>query len=361
MMNSTTSNSTAGEAETVKVIKALCYCVIMLMSLVGNTLVIIIIFRNTRMRTTTNNLIANMAISDLLFPLFAVPKEIAQIVIGKSRWLVVGIGGEILCKFVNFSQDISTAVSILSLVVIAFDRFHAVKFPFQPAVITPKICRIVICLIWVVAVGLHSTYFYTFKLIVEGNDIYCKNEWEPAFETASTQKVYFLIIFLVLIFFPIAVIIILYTAIAIEVWKQKGPTEHSCRERQRREQENRRVLKQVVTVVVVFVSCITPVTIFSCLLLFVWNIEKIPPGIDEVNFHFCALFIMHSNAAISPCIYFIFNKNYRKGLSEIYESCARIFTGLENQSLDATGCTKPKYNSKVERVAKIRSPKCQYI
>ncbi|RMX59905.1 hypothetical protein pdam_00001069 [Pocillopora damicornis] len=142
MMNSTTSNSTAGEGETVKVLKALCYCVIMLMSLVGNTLVIIIIFRNTRMRTTTNNLIANMAISDLLFPLFAVPKEIAQIVIGKSRWLVVGIGGEILCKFVNFSQDISTAVSILSLVVIAFDRFHAVKFPFQPAVITPKICRI---------------------------------------------------------------------------------------------------------------------------------------------------------------------------------------------------------------------------
>ncbi|XP_022783617.1 neuropeptide FF receptor 2-like [Stylophora pistillata] len=359
MTNITSSNSTTGEAETVKALKALCYCVIMLMSLVGNTLVIIIICRNSRMRTMTNNLIANMAISDLLFPLFAVPKEIAQIFIGKSRWLVVGVGGEILCKMVNFSQDISTAVSILSLVVIAFDRFHAVKFPFKPAVITPKICRMIICFIWVVAVGLHSPYFYTFKLKVVGNDTYCMNVWEPAFETASTQKVYFLIIFLVLISFPITVITILYTAIGIEVWKQKGPTEYS-RERQRREQENRRVLKQVVTVVVVFVSCITPVTIFGCLFHFVWNLT-IPPGIDGINFRFYATFIMHSNAAISPCIYFIFNKNYRRGLSEIFESCARIFTGLDKPPLEDASSTKPRYNSKIECVAKKRSPRCQYI
>ena len=361
MANTTASNSTAGEPETVKVLKTFCYCVIMLMSLVGNTLVIIIIFRNKRMRTTTNNLIANMAISDLLFPLFAVPKETAQILIGKSRWLVGGVGGNMLCKIVNFSQDISTAVSILSLVVIAFDRFYAVKFPFKPAVITPKMCRIIILLIWVVAVGIHSPYFYTFKLQIIGNDTYCVNVWEPAFDTNTTQKVYFLIIFVLLISFPILVITVLYTAIAIEVWKQKGPTEHSCRERQRREQENRKVLKQVVTVVVVFVSCITPITIFGCLAHFVWNLQSPPPKIDGVNFRFCALFIMHSNAAISPCIYFIFNKNYRMGLGEIFESCARMFTGFDKQSVEQKDSDQPRFDSKIERVTKQRPPRCQYI
>ena len=353
--NASDSISTTEEQVAVKVLKTFCYCVIMLMSLVGNTLVITIIYRNKRMRTTTNKLIANMAISDLLFPLFAVPRETAQILIGKSRWLVGGDGGAILCKIVNFSQDISTAVSILSLVVIAFDRFYAVKFPFKPAIITPKICHIMIAFIWLAAIGLHSPYFYTFRLKTVQNDLLCVNEWEPAFDSIPTQKVYFLIIFVVLISFPIAVITILYTVIAIEVWKQNGPMERSCQERQRREYENKKVLKQVVTVVVVFVSCITPITIFGCLLHFFWNL-KLPPEIDGLNFRFSALFIMHSNAAISPCIYFIFNKNYRKGFKEIVQSCTRMFSGVEPSTSDQS-----KMESRVERATKQTTPRCQYI
>lgn len=73
-------------------------------------------------------------------------------------------------------------------------------------------------------------------------------------------------------------------------------------------------------VVVVFVFCIMFVIIFSCFYYFVWNL-KILFGIDGVNFYFCVLFIMYFNVVISFCIYFIFNKNYWKGFSEIYESC----------------------------------------
>lgn len=359
MSNATASGASAAEPVAIKILKTFCYCVIMLMSLVGNTLVITIIFRNKRMRTTTNNLIANMAVSDLLFPLFAVPKEIAQILIVQSRWLVEGVGGEILCKIVNFSQDISTAVSILSLVVIAFDRFYAVKFPFKPPIITSNMCRIIIVFIWIVAMGIHSPYFYTFRLKIILNDAYCVNEWEPAFDSISTQKIYFLIIFVVLISFPIAVITILYTAIGVEVWKQKGPVERSCQERQRRESENKKVLKQVVTVVVVFVSCITPITIFGCLVHFVWDL-KLPPEIDGLNFRFSALFIMHSNAAISPCIYFIFNKNYRKGFREIVENCTRMFNN-DKKPTKPIGSDQSKVDSRVERVIKQRAPRCQYI
>ena len=355
--NSDTTSST-GEAVAFKVIKVLCYSVIMLMSLVGNTLVITIIYRNKRMRSTTNNLIANMAISDLLFPLFAVPRETAKVFVGTERWLVDGVVGNILCKIVPFSQDISTAVSILSLVVIAFDRFYAVKFPFKPAIITPKICRVIISFIWAVATSIHSPYFYTFRLAINNNITYCIYAWKPAFSTISTQKVYFLIIFNVLILFPIFVITILYTAIAVEIWKQKGPVERSCHERQRREVENRKVLKQVVTVVVVFISCITPITIFSCLLHFVWNLQ--PPREIEDDFRFCAQFIMHSNAAINPCIYFVFNKNYRKGLKELFECCAQIFSRFPKSDQHNIS-THSNVDTKIERVSKQRTPRGQYV
>lgn len=354
------SDPTTGEPVTSKVMKTFCYCVIMLMSLVGNTLVITIIYRNKRMRTTTNNLIANMAISDLLFPLFAVPRETAQIFIGQGRWVVGGVGGSILCKIVSFSQDISTAVSILSLVIIAFDRFYAVKFPFKPSIITPKMCRVIILFIWIVAMGIHSPYFYTFRLSIINNVTYCTSVWKPAFDNVSTQKVYFLIIFIVLILFPIALITILYTAIGVEVWRQEGPVERSNQERQRRENENRRVLKQVITVVVVFVSCITPITIFGCFFHFVWNLRPPSPSeIDVLNFKFCAQFIMHSNAAINPCIYFVFNKNYRKGLKEICQSCAQMFNSYKRRP--GQDSAQSRIDTRVESVIKQKTLRCHHI
>lgn len=357
----TSDNTDAtGDAVATKVIKTFCYSVIMLMSLVGNTLVIAIICRNRRMRTTTNNFIANMATSDLLLPLFAVPRETAQIFTGKSTWLIHGIGGSILCKIVPFSQDISTAVSILSLVFIAFDRFYAIKFPLKPVLITPKSCRVIICLIWVVAMGIHSPYFYTFKLDMIDNSTYCKLTWEPAFETVSTQKVYFLIIVVVLIIFPIALITILYTAIGVEVLMHKGPVESSNRERQRREYENRKVLKQVVTVVVVFISCIVPVTVYGCMSNFVWELKP-PAHIDWSTFKFCAFFILHSNAAITPCIYFIFNENYRRELKEIFHCCGQIVDGYRLSKQSENSPSHTRVDTRTEHAGRQSMPFCRHI
>ena len=122
-MNSTANQSCElfAEAPSVKYLKTLAYVIIMLLSLIGNTAVIIIVSKNKRMRTTTNYLIVNMAASDLLISAFAVPRELTELYTGRRRWLIDGLAGLILCKLVYVFQDISTAVSIQSLVVMAID------------------------------------------------------------------------------------------------------------------------------------------------------------------------------------------------------------------------------------------------
>ena len=50
-------------------IKVFFYSVIIILALVGNTLVIVIVWRNKRMRTTTNYYLVNLALSDLLVTL----------------------------------------------------------------------------------------------------------------------------------------------------------------------------------------------------------------------------------------------------------------------------------------------------
>ena len=106
-------------------------------------MIITTVERNKQMRTSINSLVANMAASDLLISIFAVPIKHCEILVGPRRWLLDGIVGLISCKFSYFLQDISTAVSIQSLVVIAFDRYRGTVFHIRPAIITPKSCKII--------------------------------------------------------------------------------------------------------------------------------------------------------------------------------------------------------------------------
>lgn len=316
-MNATSCTVVADNAST-EIIKTTLYCLIMVTSLAGNSLVIAIIYRKKRMRTTTNIFIANMAVSDLLFPFFAFPKEISEIFLGRMRWVVLGTAGEILCKAVNFFQDISTAVSIQSLVVIAVDRFHAVNFPLRPRFITAKKSRLIVAFTWFTAMVIHSPYFYTFRTKSHENQTYCISTWKPAFETKSAHRLYAGIIMTTLIFIPIFLLVVLYSLIAVELVCQRNAGHQSNQERERRDKENRKVLKQVLTVVLLFISCIMPFTVFMFFCHFVW-LWDIPCGFQP--FFFPTKFIIHSNAALNPFIYFIFNQNYRKGFKEIVSSC----------------------------------------
>ena len=105
------------------------YCLIFLVSLAGNTVIGITVYKAKTMRKPINFLIVNMAISDLLFPIFLFPREIQKSLYADS-WLTGGPLGQALCKLVFFLPDVSNAVSILSLVLIAVGRYGAVVFPF---------------------------------------------------------------------------------------------------------------------------------------------------------------------------------------------------------------------------------------
>jgi len=320
--NFTGMNSTANQgcelfaenSPSVKYLKTLAYAIIMLFSLLGNTAVIMIVSKNKRMRTTTNYLIVNMAASNLLISAFAVPRELTEIYTGFRRWLLDGLAGLILCKLVYVFQDISTAVSIQSLVVMAIDRYHGVVFPFRPPISKSKVCKVVIPVIWTVAIGVHSVYFYTVRLIVQDNKTYCSFRWAPKFEERQTQENYFILISVFLILLPLCVIFSLYALILLELKKrQRAGSSASVLSNQRR-REDGAVMKKILCIVFLFISCISPVTIAAILFYFVWD-WHIPCGMDKL--FQAAKFIFYSNTALNPCLYFALNNKYRKGLKNL--------------------------------------------
>jgi len=91
------------------------------------------LYNHHRLQTSrfTKNNDVNMAVSDLLFSLVAIPDQITRIVTDSWHWHVSGILGSIFCKFYIFTSSLSLFVSVRSLVWIAIDRFVAVVFPLK--------------------------------------------------------------------------------------------------------------------------------------------------------------------------------------------------------------------------------------
>lgn len=303
----------AADPSTEKAWKTFVYSVIGLGSLLGNSLVILIIFKIRGMRSTMNYFILNMAASDLLFTVFVIPRVVSDLHSAPSRWFVGGALGSFLCKFDFFIQDVSTAVSILSLVAIAIDRFYGVVFPIKAGLMSSgTFRRRILAATWFVSALFHLPYFYAYKLF---DDALCRYDWSPFLDHKKASSVYFLIMSITLFFFPAIILTIVYSIIIITLKRQKFPGNQSVKDKKRVAKRNRSVLRMVVAVVVVFICCWLPFNVSMYIALFQWG-SHVPCYASSL--FFWVVFIAYSNGCISPCLYFIFNENFRQGFGKVF-------------------------------------------
>ena len=75
------------------------YIISIILTLVGNTIVILIVARNKRMRNSTNTLIVNLAVSDILVGLMCSWPHLGSS-LSPSIWPF----GRYMCKLTNFAQ-----------------------------------------------------------------------------------------------------------------------------------------------------------------------------------------------------------------------------------------------------------------
>ena len=302
-----------------KVCKILAYFLVLSSAISGNLIITIIIFTTKNLRKTVHCFVANMACSDLLFSIFVLPKVISELLLGQQRWFIGGGLGLALCKLVFVFQDVSTAVSIQSLLLIAVDRLGAVVFPFRPLFST-KLCRISIAASWVVALGLHSPDFFTRQLRELQDGLICYVDWELAFGPSSSFETYFISLFILLFVAPIILLIIIYAIIIVKLKQQNCPSHLTISriERQRRLRQENNVLKMAVAIVVGFGFCTVPFCIYALSFLFVWK-NQIP--CNAKVFKSVAMFLFYANCAINPCLCLIFGEAYRNRLKDVFCCC----------------------------------------
>ena len=297
-----------------KIGQTIAYNLILLSSLVGNSLIVLIVYKTPTLRKPINMLIANMAMSDLLYPIFLFPVRLADLHAGS--WLIGGTLGQALCKLHPFLSSISSLVSIQSLVLITVDRFVAVVVPLRSPLISRKLCLFFIVATWIVAMAFHSPYLVAFKLVEYPERLMCERLWKEAFG-GNTYPNYLLAGAIVFLYTPFVVLVILYSIIMIKVKRQVHPGEQSANAEEQRTRRNRNVLKMATAIMVVFFICWIPFFSNAIIVSFSAPDSFIFTSCSFYLYHIVTLFMAYANCAINPIICLILSSNYRQALKRL--------------------------------------------
>jgi len=289
--------------------KTIAYLVVLFLTLFGNMFIIITIYTDGRLKLTSNFLVANMAVSDLVSSLVFVPSKIGLIYYGNT-WPLEGTFGDISCKLSSFLPKTSTSVSFYSCLFIAVDRYLAVAYPLRGGFRRSRL-KYIIPAIWIFSALIVSPYFYSFQVVVDiTGSPFCKTKDESIFQT------HFYILLALNLGVPLPIITTLYILIVYKLHRHKAPGNQSDHSRKRREQQNRKVLKMSITIVgLLSLSW----GFFSIVIILGFN------KIVVENLTFFAIFLAHLSYTYNFFIYLIFNDIYRENFkSMISKLCCKI-------------------------------------
>jgi len=295
------------------------FVVTIIVALVGNTLLIYIVWKKPETRNLTSFLFVNMAVADLLVAVFQMPISIAHFYISG--------GSDLICRFQYYVLYVSMIASIFSLAVMAFDRYFAVVHPFRRSIWFRK-PKIVMPIIWITSTALMSIAPFTFRLI--GGK--CRVE-------ASLLFPFYTFFFLVGFLVPLVVISVLYTLVARKLWLHQMPVDHVVGENQRiPEIPKKKVIRMLAIVVVIFAVCWLPLHVFQM----DEGVSMVMSGLQDgaewepYEIIYICYWLSQANSAINPWLYIGLNGKMAAAFKNMIRCHHEEIIGPRSHSLQPT-------------------------
>ena len=309
------------------------YVVVFCGSFIGNSLVILLVYKNIhkKMRTTMNLFVVNMAISDLLTTMLE-PLDMAIFVAGEWPIDRESTAGFVGCLLLHGVWYLSSGVSLLSLVAIAVDRFWAVFFPTKRPLTTRR-PSVVLTAIWLISIAFMLPILTETRVTDEtkSGTLTCI----PCFKKSFVY--YHATYFAVFGGLTIIVILILYPAILIKLWRRKIPGNPSTANQELRDRTNCKVTVLSVALMVAFVVSWLPYlgeTLKTMLqpdyyVFSNYYSDKVP----------ISGLLTYASGVLNPLICLIFNHNFRTDFRTILQSiycfdCSPARNYIENMELN---------------------------
>ena len=322
MNNSTQINSSDDTrcSEAVSVLFTTAMAVITFGGLIGNLLVFVTVKRNRNLRTSTNYYYVNMAVSDFIASLTAWPLYLTDEIITSKGSLIDSPLATPGCKVAVYVRLVSSIVSILSLVLIAVERFIATVYPLKARLLSSKIRIILMFAVWFIAFGYLVPMFYFHKVEDVGEETFCRFTWDDTLALA----IYHIVALIMLTIAPLITIVILYSRIMCAL-RQRPNTECSAGSsiaEQKRRKQSQNIMRIFKSIVIAYCICLVPFMVY--LILKMTFSELFTKDKCKWILGFSYFVLPSLSTAINPVILFSFSSNFRLTLQAFCSSLCRL-------------------------------------
>lgn len=318
---------------TLVTIQSAWYSFIFTLGVIGNVYIILTVCCRKEMSSTINLFIVNLAISDLGILVISLPAEYIK---DYFAWPF----DKLTCQIFSPLNEVFFCVSIFTLTAITIERFRVICRPFKPR-LNEREAKIIILIVWLVSyltVGLPMS----FLMVVEGIDYYRK--CLPMWPGDLHRRLHTCFI-ATLIIVPLFITATGYSAIVMSMRKQSARirarancransicsmTTETFRNDMFRLQQNTKLIKMLLLIVVVFWICMLPLTLLALAIEF-GSIDSTTKTVKGLYTFSIALFF--SNSAFNPIAVYIMSSELRKGF---YALCHRISNCFVRNSQNET-------------------------
>ncbi|KAK3090569.1 hypothetical protein FSP39_012746 [Pinctada imbricata] len=197
------------------------YIVTTFLSLIGNTLVVVVFVKGRRSRTDLRYFLINLAVSDLIMAAFCMPFTFADSIL--REWVF----SPPMCPLVLFMQLLSVCGSVFTNMAIGIDRFMAVTFPLHSR-ITYRRGKYVIVIVWICSLSLASVQLFIGEAREDAPNKYECNEYWP---DNRSRRIYTIFLMLMTYLLPLVILLVTYTIVGIILWRRTAPgNKHHVRD-----------------------------------------------------------------------------------------------------------------------------------
>ena len=318
-MNNSTHTTEALCRHAVSIFFTTTMAIIGMAALIGNALVIIIVCKTPSLRTSTNYYYVNVAVSDFLSSLATFPLYLTDEIITTSGSLLHGSLATYGCKVGVYFRMVSSIVSILSLVLIAVDRFIGIVFPLKAVLITRKIRIASLISTWLISMAYCIPMFQYFKVEVAEQETACRFAWN-----SFALMIYYTTGLVLFELLPLIAIIVLYSRIMAAL-RERLRVNPECNLRCTNTQQNRN--RQNQNIMKIFKSIVVMLFVWFSLFLIYLVLKITYPRLfvrDECKWTlgFAYFVVPLLSTVTNPVILFTFSTNFRKALTN---HCSFLF------------------------------------
>ncbi|XP_066933524.1 adenosine receptor A2b-like [Clytia hemisphaerica] len=338
------SCESVGDIQVEMILYCIFIAIIMLSSVVGNLLTVLsIIMSRSLKKRVTFYFIASLACSDFCFAVFLLPFRITTRLNGNRFCHAVPA-----CYVMIISDAIVNVASILNLLLIALDRFIAIKFPFiYTERMTGRAAKRMIAGVW--SFAMLWSFLGIFRWDNNGSMIsittkpVCANV-NYNFYAASSFGIYITVLIIITSSYITILMVALKQIKAIEATSvtvvllnpnnngSPGTTDKNKKRRRRRLNRELRATKSVAIVFLAYVICWLPLYVINVIIQIDSNyFLKLDKGVFLFIYYAFVEILPAVNTMINPFIYSFSNKQFRDAFKRIISKTLGLRLNLMGQ------------------------------